>query len=791
LGTFLCLDASYAQERTEDFGLSLSMPRQLEIEAGQLEAVEEGKLILLTGGVHLSSSNLDIRAEWAQVDTANQKFIFSGSVRVIEGPSVLLVDRLELDGESSASMQQAVIVVKKHVDFKSLKRLTTAYELLKSGTNELTLIGREVEKKDDNYQLSSARFTACDCKHDKSPSWEIRACQADVVPDQRAWLTWPVLYLKGLPVFGLPLAYLPLSNRRTGLLFPQINYSGRDGFVLSESLFVTMGRSMDVTLTLDWFEERGFREQFEFRARPSRTSGVNLKLTYLDDQKFAQDQNLVDLRNRFSAEMDVWAKAGEQIFLRGSFLVFSDSDINRDFMSELSGRAADLAPSRLAIFKNSMNTISSVDLAYIQDLRFGRVDLWGDQADDTIQRLGAFSFFLAPISCLAGWPCRFSFLLEGANWSSLSATWYDWGLDGTPDMFEPRYIDAPADRGVDNGPGGEADGSLSTGELKRAFRFLIQPNVSFPFEIKKYANINFDLAHRQLVYLSHGPQAADPINRPITRGISRAAFLLSTELSRSYGSGAGSITHLISPWTQVAGVWQGLASSQPYQYFDIYDRMLGDAQQLLVGATTSLYRFNRRQGNMRFLNLAVYQGIDLTLGQVTQGACELDLRFSYLTFDAALSYDWTKNKVAEVDGQIRIRDRRKDSLAISYLYLPSVADSRGRPLPLAHRTQLEDGLLFGAEQAYFRALGESIHTMVGNAWWEIAWGLGMGLGASLDLYTQELSWYGGTVRYNSNCNCWGFSLSVRMLKGQTYPDVFFLLDLAYLGAAGIGSNTKF
>ncbi len=63
--------------------------------------------------------------------------------------------------------------------------------------------------------------------------------------------------------------------------------------------------------------------------------------------------------------------------------------------------------------------------------------------------------------------------------------------------------------------------------------------------------------------------------------------------------------------------------------------------------------------------------------------------------------------------------------------------------------------------------------------------------SSLDLREKKMAWYQGGLSYNSDCDCWGFSLTVRMIRGQDYPDVFFFLDLAYLGSAGVGSNTRF
>jgi hypothetical protein len=360
--------------------------------------------------------------------------------------------------------------------------------------------GARLVRDPDPYEVEGARFTACDCG-EEAPSWEIRSARADIRPGERAWLTWPVLYLKGIPVFLLPVAYLPLSERRTGFLFPQVNYSGRDGFVLSESLFVTLGESADSTFTLDWFEERGFRERLEFRAVPGRRSRVEARFAYIDDEKD-------EFEHRASGELDAWIRGTSGGSLRAALRIYSDSDINRDFMSEMAGRAADEAPSAVVLEQRWTDAALSLDAVYHQDLRFANIDLFSSDAHDTIQRLGALSFVIAPVR-LFDFPLELSLEAEAANLSSFSAAVVD-------------------------------------GEIRRAFRFLLHPELRLPLFLGQVLRLVSRLGHRQVVYLPHGPQAPDPSSR----GTTFAGLGLSTELSRAYGD---SIGHTLAPWVGALG----------------------------------------------------------------------------------------------------------------------------------------------------------------------------------------------------------------------------------------------
>ncbi|MBN2492945.1 MAG: LPS-assembly protein LptD [Deltaproteobacteria bacterium] len=781
-----------------DAGIIDRLEGPLVIEAGELVYAEGQRRLLLRGGVRIAGSSLELRADWMEIHTDTRRVVLAGGVRLVEGERVVLCERLELDRrDATAVLSRATLLVKQGAGFPALGRCRTASGLLREGINALRFDGQRWVKRRGRYTIEQARFTPCDCGPDEAPSWELRASEADVVPGERAWLSWPVLAVKGLPVMALPVAYLPLRDRQTGLLFPQLSYSGRDGVVLSESLFVTLGDSADATLTADWFQERGFRERLELRATPWRDSWARARAAYIDDAKAGADP-LYASRHRASAELDAWADGPGRSSLCAVARLYSDSDLNRDFASEMSGRATELASSSLVLDWRGDDVWIALDAAWHQDLRLPGVDLFGaaseeqlarwgmDPTGDTIQRLGALSLRIAPVP-LFGWPVYFDLEAEGANLSSIQAAWRDWGLDGVPDQRETAC--AGEDCSADDAPaGGEGDGELGDGELRRAFRLLVEPGLSVPIRAGRALRVEARASHRQLVYLPHGPEAP----RSSTRGVSFASLRLESEIARSFETGSGSLTHSIAPAVMVAGAWRGLQSEGARHVLDLDDRLLGDALQLVLQLDNELFRQAAGAfGFERLLGLRLWQSVDLRAAGIGQAAVELDLEIWPARAHGVVALDWRRLRLAECDLGLSLGDRRGDALGVSYLLLPSEVDPAGRPLPFAERSQREPGLPAGLSPAHWRAMGSGLHVLGLTGRLAIAWGLAIQGGLNLDIQDGELNWYGGGVSYASDCRCWSVSVTARMLRGQDLPDLFFFLDLAQLGSAGGGTSARF
>ncbi|MEZ4467068.1 MAG: hypothetical protein R3F43_22120 [bacterium] len=96
--------------------------------------------------------------------------------------------------------------------------------------------------------------TACTCQ---PPPWRVTATRADVTPGEGVWATWPVLWVGPVPVATAPRWYVPLARRRTGFLFPFMGFDGEDGAHLRLPLFVTLGRSADLTVAPGWRQRWG------------------------------------------------------------------------------------------------------------------------------------------------------------------------------------------------------------------------------------------------------------------------------------------------------------------------------------------------------------------------------------------------------------------------------------------------------------------------------------------------------------------------------------------------------
>jgi hypothetical protein len=74
---------------------------------------------------------------------------------------------------------------------------------------------------------------------------------------RRLWLSWPSLWIGTRRFVLLPFAALPLVPGVSGLLLPEVSWSGRDGVRLEQGLYVSNGRRVDLLLAGGWIQHRG------------------------------------------------------------------------------------------------------------------------------------------------------------------------------------------------------------------------------------------------------------------------------------------------------------------------------------------------------------------------------------------------------------------------------------------------------------------------------------------------------------------------------------------------------
>jgi LPS-assembly protein len=228
----------------------------------------------LSGDVVVQRGGVVLRARRATVNPGTGEVWAHGDVLLLDGTRAVSAGDLHavLDGPFEAS---DVVAFLKEQPFDPV-RIASAAEA-RHGRNRLAFRADAVEGEgegEDRLRLRGVEFTACDCGETRAPSWAFSAPRAEVEgsrvylhravlriaffgavpPGQRRWAGYEDGLLDHpVPVLFAPWLSLPLSDRQTGLLFPELGRTAVTGFHLGVPAYVTLGRSADLTATPQYF----------------------------------------------------------------------------------------------------------------------------------------------------------------------------------------------------------------------------------------------------------------------------------------------------------------------------------------------------------------------------------------------------------------------------------------------------------------------------------------------------------------------------------------------------------
>lgn len=229
------------------------------LEAERLFGVSQTGVYVAEGDVLMIRGQVIIRADRITFDQRGEKALAEGHVTVIEPTSILTCNRVEMRlPELFGGIASADLRIKSPIP-EEVRRTLSAGELRRYGKSELIVHGERIDRvARRELEIESGLFTVCDCG-DSAPTWAIRSMHATVDLDSGAWLTAPVFYAKGVPVFVLPALYVPLGSRRSGLLIPRFQsiFNPVTGFRVAQPIFLTFGESWDATLAPGFMRNRG------------------------------------------------------------------------------------------------------------------------------------------------------------------------------------------------------------------------------------------------------------------------------------------------------------------------------------------------------------------------------------------------------------------------------------------------------------------------------------------------------------------------------------------------------
>jgi LPS-assembly protein len=339
------------------------------------------------GGVVLRRGAVVLRARTADLDPVTGEVVATGDVLLTDPTRVIAADGVHAVLGGPFEAENVIAFLKSGaVDLSGATTLDAARQV---GRNRLSLTGTSLQGDADGHlQLDAARVTLCDCGG-AAPSWELRSRHADVIPGERAILSWPVFRITPrflgihhtVPVLILPTLYVPLSDRHTGLLIPQIASSGATGWLVEEPIFVTLGRSWDLTLTPGYAfgrisgspadgDVRGPTLRSELRWAPAVGTEGRADVTFLHD--LAKEQGGVS-GDRYAVSAFHSQRLDDRASLRADLSLYGDPVLPRDFTADILARGRTYRRSDLLLDWRGDAVVLEGGAQYLEPLRPGGV----------------------------------------------------------------------------------------------------------------------------------------------------------------------------------------------------------------------------------------------------------------------------------------------------------------------------------------------------------------------------------------------------------------------------------
>lgn len=650
--------------------------RRFELLADRLVYEHSKRTLSASGNAVLRVEGATLRADEILYDQRLQLATARGTVRLVTSVNGLyaalanaVAVRLE-DGEvEEVFIDEGVVLQKKDVTAQALLDAKTREEVREIGTTTITLSGTHLQRRGDSeWTVQKLAFTPCDC-NPRQPSWRIEASSANVnVEKEYATLWFPKVYVKSVPVLALPWIYLPLSERRTGLLVPRPNYSSLNGFSLEQPVFVTLGRSFDLTSTPGYFWGgrdplqgiRGPRLLNEFRYVPSERTSGRATLGLLYDDKPVRDPRAQGVRLsdqargvRFDGSLQHTQSFGSGWHDRIDASVVSDGYYVRDLTADLIARESEYLRSTAALYHRAEDHYLGLDLALRQDLRWGyqlfRADVTQDgtllRGPNTLQRLPGVLLSL-PQRRLAG-PVDFSFRAEWVRLAPFASSSGDEGIgagdgrllapDGTPISFEclqdrlfnPGQLSGacPAELAPDKS--GQGDRRFQEGERQARQRLDLLPKLSTTLHAGSIARVSAYAAYRQDLYFQEAQ------GRFSQRGYPMGGLVLGSQLARAFGKGDQSLRHEITPEASLLYV-PTVVGADLAPYDEIDNALSGKRRALQLVAELRQRLLRKDSGVAReLLRLDLGQGFDLLPGGGTRQLADSFVRL-------AANYQWLR-----------------------------------------------------------------------------------------------------------------------------------------------------
>lgn len=638
---------------------------------GQTEiSTAEGRAKLVSGGSVIDAYRIvyDKKRNVATaVGNVVARLVQNGKVAVVADlVTVVLDDDREV---REIYLYDGQALSKKDVSDEAFLAASTPAALERAGTTQAILQGNHLVREPNGWRVEYLELVPCECDF-KNPTWSISSSEAVVdTENDRVSVTNPVVRIYGVPVLWLPWLSLPLNERQSGLLFPRPAFSAVSGFGLELPVYITLGRSADITFTPGFFlggtQPNGLagpKLATEFRYAPAKRVTGKALLGLVYDFRTPRTVDLTTA-NRGSGHRGLrgelsWQHTQDFDFgfgVRGDLNLHSDGDYNRDLTTDVLLSSTTYLRSAAKVFHRGRDHYLGLDVGLRQDIQWG-YDLLGRRAElglpdsaaifgpGTLQRLPAFTFGWLPTSTLG--PLRFEVEGDVTRLSPLYSNTGDEGVNAAGGALLPTTFATGVNSFyLPRGAAGAGDRIWQPGEREARTRLMAMPKVSVSAQPFGVLSVSGFAAWRQFVW------AGEASGKTLHRGYLLLGGRVETELSRRFGD----VRHVIQPLVEVRAVPFGAESFESIIPYDAVDAAVPGLSPRLQGVVELRQRLMR--GAVELLRVDVGQGLELSGARFEPTPGELygrvGSRVGWFSAQGLLRFDPLAQRVA-YDGVTRV-----------------------------------------------------------------------------------------------------------------------------------------
>ncbi len=260
-------------------GISPGAIPEVDITSDRLE--QRDGMYVFTGSVRFKNEDYTLRSDSAVYNGADSTMVAEGSVIINSAEFRARGERADMDIDKATG-----VLYDAEIHFLAGNYFVNA--------SEMEMLG------DGHFLLKDADITTC---VDTPPAWCLRASTVDVLVGERIKASHAKFKVNQIPVFYTPYLWAPIvTDRRSGLLPPNLGYRESTGLHISQPYFWAISENRDATFTLDYHTDEALGQEIEYRYIEAPHINGQWNILHLRDTEHAVDYIETMLQHRHDGQ---------------------------------------------------------------------------------------------------------------------------------------------------------------------------------------------------------------------------------------------------------------------------------------------------------------------------------------------------------------------------------------------------------------------------------------------------------------------------------------------------------